>query len=131
MQTYQPVPRPAPTGGRKIVMEYMAEQYGTVPEYPWLQYPNYCTFKASVSHKWYAALLDIKERHLGVTSDRVVDVLNVKVDPAQLPALIDGVHYFAGYHMNKRHWLSIVLDDGTDYDRVRQLLDDSYNLVNK
>lgn len=73
--------------------------------------------------------MDIRERVLGGNSDRVVDVVNVKVDPAQMPALIDGVHYFAGYHMNKRHWLTIVLDDSVDYDRVRQLLDDSYRLV--
>ncbi len=111
------------------MLDYLAEQYGTVPEYPWLRYANYCTFKTPVRQKWYALMMDVKERVLGVDSDRVVDVLNVKADPAQLPALIDNVHYFAGYHMNHKYWLTVVLNDTTAYDRVKQLLDASYQLV--
>lgn len=129
MDTYQPIPRPTPTGGRKIIMDYLAEQYGTEPEYPWLQYPHSCTFKTPVSHKWYAAILDVNAHVLGLSADRVVDIVNLKIDPVQLPALIDGDHYFAGYHMNKRHWLTVILDESTDYNHIKRLLDASYRLV--
>lgn len=34
-----------------------------------------------------------------------------------------------GYHMNKRHWNTVVLDGGVPDDVVVQMLDDSYRLV--
>jgi predicted DNA-binding protein (MmcQ/YjbR family) len=34
-----------------------------------------------------------------------------------------------GYHLNKRHWNTLTLDGSLDDDLVRQLVEDSYDLV--
>jgi len=34
-----------------------------------------------------------------------------------------------GYHLNKRHWLTIALDGTVPDETVRQLIEDSYDLV--
>ena len=34
-----------------------------------------------------------------------------------------------GYHLNKRHWVTVVLDAGLEADEVRELLGQSYELV--
>jgi predicted DNA-binding protein (MmcQ/YjbR family) len=34
-----------------------------------------------------------------------------------------------GYHLNKRHWLTIELDGSVPDELVRQLIEDSYDLV--
>ena len=34
-----------------------------------------------------------------------------------------------GYHLNKRHWITITLDADVPDERVRQLVSDSYDLV--
>jgi len=34
-----------------------------------------------------------------------------------------------GYHLNKRHWNTVVLDGSVPDDLVRQLIEDSYDLV--
>ncbi|WKF82077.1 MmcQ/YjbR family DNA-binding protein [Lactiplantibacillus plantarum] len=57
--------------------------------------------------------------YLTVTSDKlalpgathVVTVLDLRARPEDLSMLIDGQHYLPGYHMNKKHWYSILLDD--------------------
>ena len=35
----------------------------------------------------------------------------------------------AGYHLNKRHWNSVVLDGSVPDDELRSMIDDSYDLV--
>jgi predicted DNA-binding protein (MmcQ/YjbR family) len=35
----------------------------------------------------------------------------------------------AGYHLNKRHWNTVVLDGSVPDDLVREMIEDSYDLV--
>ena len=58
--------------------------------------------------------------------------MNLKCDPddaqalrAQHPAIIPG------YHMNKRHWNTLVLDGSLPGELVAELIDHSYDLVVK
>ena len=60
-----------------------------------------------------------------------VDILNVKNTPEKINALIDHIHYFPAYHMNKKHWISILLDRTVQITQVEKLLDESYQLVTK
>ena len=58
--------------------------------------------------------------------------MNLKCDPAKAQALRDCfAAIIPGYHMNKRHWNTLVLDDSLPEDLVLSLVDDSYNLVIK
>ena len=56
--------------------------------------------------------------------------VNLKVEPASVDGLVaahDDV--LPGWHMNKRHWVSVVLHDDLDPELLEQLLEDSYDLV--
>jgi predicted DNA-binding protein (MmcQ/YjbR family) len=56
--------------------------------------------------------------------------VSVKCEPAlaeQLRAAYDEVT--PGYHLNKRHWNTIALDGSLDATLVRDMLEDSYDLV--
>ena len=56
--------------------------------------------------------------------------MNLKCDPEDALALRD--QYVAikpGYHMDKKHWNTLVLDGSLSDDLVRELIDHSYNLV--
>jgi predicted DNA-binding protein (MmcQ/YjbR family) len=35
----------------------------------------------------------------------------------------------AGYHLNKRHWNTVTLDTSLSYDMVRDMIEDSYDLI--
>jgi predicted DNA-binding protein (MmcQ/YjbR family) len=66
-----------------------------------------------------------------VLTDRAgpVDV-SVKCDPDVGEALRAQYRSIEpGYHLNKRHWITIVLDGDVPDDRVRELVLDSYELV--
>jgi predicted DNA-binding protein (MmcQ/YjbR family) len=56
--------------------------------------------------------------------------MNLKCDPVMAQALRDRYPAIrAGYHMNKRHWNTLLLDGSLPDDLVLTLADDSYALV--
>lgn len=56
--------------------------------------------------------------------------LNLKCDPERAVALRDEHEsILPGYHMNKRHWNTLVLDGSLPSRLVRDLIDHSYDLV--
>lgn len=58
--------------------------------------------------------------------------LNLKCDPNNALFLRD--HHKAitpGYHMNKKHWNSVILDGSLSIDFVKSMIDESYHLVVK
>ena len=58
--------------------------------------------------------------------------MNLKCDPVEALALRDvfeAVH--AGYHMNKKHWNTVVLDGSIPDGEVERMIDRSYGLVVK
>ena len=50
---------------------------------------------------------------------------------SEVADLIDRVHFYPAYHMNKKHWLTIILDKEVDEPLVQKLLEESYALVEK
>ena len=62
--------------------------------------------------------------------DRVPFSVNLKCDPDEAVMLRDifsGV--LPGYHMNKRHWNTIVLDGSIPRGEIERMIDNSYSLV--
>jgi len=66
---------------------------------------------------------------VSVTSTAPIDV-SVKCDPdraADLRRQYDAV--VEGYHLNKRHWITVTANADVDDAMVRELIEDSYDLV--
>jgi predicted DNA-binding protein (MmcQ/YjbR family) len=56
--------------------------------------------------------------------------VNLKVDPEKGVELRE--RYTAvqpGYHMNKKHWITVIMDGSISDKLLRQWIDDSYDLV--
>lgn len=114
---------------RKEILEYVDYKYHTIPEYPWKNDKQSATLK--INGKWYGIMMTIPYKSLNINKEGSIDVINVKNEPDKILKLIDHVNYFPAYHMNKKYWLSIVLDKNVDFKQVKMLIDDSYYLVNK
>lgn len=64
------------------------------------------------------------------TPKRLPMTVQLKADPELLQALLNNYAFIEpGYHMNKRHWISIRLDMPHDDDLVRGLLEDAHQLI--
>ncbi len=74
-------------------------------------------------------MLVVEKNKLGIDSDDRVDILDVKCDPILIGSLIQNEGYFPAYHMNKTHWITILLDGSVPKEEIFNLIDLSYDLT--
>ena len=113
---------------REAVLRFAAEQYGTVPEYPWARSPESAVLRCG-NGKWYGLVMPVRREKLGLEEEGVSDVLNVKCDPLMIGSVLMQKGFFPAYHMNKAHWISVLLDGSVPLDRVTAALQMSYALT--
>jgi predicted DNA-binding protein (MmcQ/YjbR family) len=66
---------------------------------------------------------------VSVTSSEPLDI-SVKIDPELGAALRHDFEAIAeGYHLNKRHWITVTIGEDVPDERVLELIQDSYELV--
>ena len=65
-----------------------------------------------------------------ITEDEIPIRINLKCDPEEAQVL-RGMHksIIPGYHMNKEHWNTVILDGSLPDELIYKMIDDSYNLV--
>ncbi|MCI9407463.1 MAG: hypothetical protein HFK06_03815 [Clostridia bacterium] len=111
------------------VIEYVRKTYGDELEYLWKTFPSNAVWRRKDSKKWYGILLTVSKRKLGLPSDELVTVIDLRYDPAALTGLLDGQRYFPGYHMNKKSWYTICLDGSVSVAEICERIDKSYRLA--
>lgn len=118
---------------RQSLFDYAYESYGTCPEYLWERDLNSAVLRHSGNEndKWYAVVMRIPRSKLGLNNDEPADILVIKSSPALIGSLIDNVKYFRAYHMNKEHWLTVMLDGSVPQSEVFDLLNLSFELTAK
>ena len=110
------------------VIRYVKEKYGLKPQYLWEDTPNTFVFKHQDA-KWFGIVMDIPYTKVGIDSKEIVYVLNVKVPSEETENLIKIPGIVPAYHMNKKYWISILLDGSISIEKIAELIDTSYNLT--
>ena len=113
---------------RKI-LQYAAEKYGDEAEYLWDDLPNAAVIRRADNRKWYVLLMTVLPKRLGLSGDEPIEIVDLRFDVDELPKKVDGVSYFLGYHMNKKHWITILLDGSVPLDEILGYVDESYKLA--
>ncbi len=111
------------------VIQYVHDTYHDELEFLWQRFPDNAVFRRKDSGKWYGALLIVSKIKLGLESDDVVEILDLRIQPESIDPLLDGKIYLPGYHMNKKHWYTVCLDGSIPIDEILRRIDDSYELA--
>ena len=110
---------------RQAVFDYIKKKYRTSPEYPWRD--GNAVFRHDGNNKWFALVMGVGKNKLGLSGEERVDVVNLKLDdPFLRDALLQEEGILPAYHMNKRHWISVLLDGTVREDAVFDLIDRSF-----
>ena len=112
---------------RKEIFEYVKKQYGTIPEYLWNSSPDSAVLRHH-NGKWYAVIMNVERSKLGLDGDDTVEIIDVKCDPEMTGMIIQTYGFLPGYHMNKQHWITILLDGTVGESKILDFLDMSYDL---
>ena len=113
---------------RKEIFEYVKKQYGTIPEYLWSSSPDSAVLRHQ-NGKWYAVIMNVEKSKLGLDGDGTVEIIDVKCDPEMTGMIIQTYGFLPGYHMNKQHWITILLDGTGGESKILDFLDMSYDLI--
>lgn len=111
------------------VISYAKEKYGDEAEFLWEKFPDCAVLRRKDTNKWYAAILTVAKSKFGYDSDEIIEVLDMKARPEDMDGLVDNKNYFPGYHMNKKHWYTIILDGRVSIEEIFSRLDASHELV--
>lgn len=113
------------------LIDYVHGEYGEKLEFLWEKSPDNAILRRSDTGKWYAALLTIPSHKLGVTPDRIVEVIDLRLHPDKMAGLIDKERYFPGWHMNKKSWYTIIMDGSVPFEELCQRVEESRKLAVK
>ena len=111
-------------------LSYCLNTYGTSPDYPFEEDFETAVLRHADNRKWYAIAMRISRRKFGFDSDEVIDIVNLKLPTEMFGSFgaTDGV--YPAYHMNKLHWISVLLPDAPD-DMLQFLVNVSFEATKK
>ncbi len=109
------------------ICNYIVNKYHNYPEFLWDKTPGCGVFRNNKNNKWYAIIMNIDQSKLENKKGEV-EVINIKHD--DVDNLLKKKGIYKAYHMNKKEWVSIILNNTLPDDEILSLIDVSYNLIN-
>ena len=113
----------------KKVIKYIKEKYNDELEYLWEKFPDNAIARNKENQKWYLLIMTIDENKLIKNKSGRIEVLDIRYQKEDIESIIDNKKVFPGYHMNKKSWITIKLDNTIKIEEIYKLIDNSYNLT--
>ncbi len=116
------------------IAEGIYRKYGDKPDFPWNEKPYQTsgTFRHRDTSKWYGLIMNVKKSVLDpFAGDLKIDILNLKINAGEGESLHKEAGIYPAYHMNHKHWISVVLDGTLEDERIMELVAVSYYLTSR
>ena len=105
------------------------DAYGITPDYLWARDPNSCALRHTDTGKWFGVIMKVKLEKIIMGASGEAFVLDVKCDPLMTGSILTNEGMYPAYHMNKKNWITIVLNGTVDTDEILMLIDMSYQIT--
>ena len=113
------------------ISDLIFQKFGDKPLFMWKEYPTFGVFKNPESNKWYGLIMSIERSKLCGKSSEPVEVMNLKLNPESIPELVKIKGIYPAYHMNKKYWISLTLDDTLADNEIMKYISESYSYTIK
>ena len=114
---------------RSELAAHLTDTYSCVGEQLFARYPSFQVFRHHGNRKWLAVIMDIPRKNLNLPGEGQTQVVTLKCDTRLIGSFREEPGIFPGWHMNKAHWLSVALDGTVEDEKIRFLVDMSYELT--
>lgn len=117
-------------GQANRINDYLFNKYQVTPSFLWKKYPHYAVYRKN-DNKWFAVILDIKLNKIDkdLESEEIIEIINVKINPSFKVEYLKKKGIYEAYHMNKKSWITLKLDDTLSDAFIIDLIDQSYKNV--
>ncbi len=119
------------TNQAQMTIEYVRKKYGDELEFLWPKSPGNAIWRRKDSQKWYGVILTVNGRKIGLDIDKTVEIIDLRMMPENRNDILSREHYHPGWHMNKKSWYTLVLDDGISDEEIMLRITESYELAKK
>lgn len=116
---------------RNELAQYIDDTFGIAGDHPFEQYPDYLVFRHNDSKKWFAVIMNLPKDKFIPNAVGKADAVNLKCDSLLIGSLLLEKGFYPAYHMNKSSWISVVLEECDDTDKLRMIVDMSFELTGK
>ncbi len=116
---------------REELAVYLTDTYSSEGEHLFAKYPSFLVFRHNGNRKWFAVIMDIPGKNLGLEGENEISVVNLKCDTRLIGSFREETGIYSGWHMNKAHWLTVALDGTVEDEKIKFLVDMSYELTKK
>lgn len=106
------------------------KQYKDKPVFPWDDFSG-GVFKNPNNGKWYAIVMNINSKKIDPTLSGEIEIVNIKLEPEKIKKLHQEKGFYPAYHMNKKNWITIMLNDVVSDKVLFELLQESHNFTIK
>lgn len=108
------------------ISKLIKEKYNIEPEFLFDDDKKNAVFRNLNNKKWIAIIMYINKNKLN-DEEKNIEAINVKLDEGKIPKLLEKDGFYKAYHMNKKHWITISLDDTISDEEIMQYIEESYN----
>lgn len=109
------------------ITNLIISKYGDNPDFMWKNFSDYGVFKNANNNKWYGIIMNINYSKLGLDNNKPVEIINIKLDKDKIQKLHEKQGFYPAWHMNKKSWITILLDETLQDDEIMSLIEESYS----
>ena len=95
---------------KQSFFSFCLSDFRVSPDYPFDEDFETAVLRHWDNRKWFAIVMQVSRRKFGFDSDETVEVVNLKLPVEMFGSFGKAEGVYPAYHMNKRHWLSVILD---------------------
>lgn len=107
------------------IVAAIRQNYGDEPDFPWGKYDTYGVFRNPDNAKWYALIMTVDKSKIEPSQHGNIEIINLKLDINKIPELIKNKGFYQAYHMNKKYWITLTLDDSLDDETIWNCIEES------
>ncbi len=117
---------------REYVIEYALNLPLTKVDNPFSEDFDTTVLRHSDTGKWFGIIMNISRQKVGLEGEGKIDVMNLKCKPEEAfdaREMCEAI--IPAYHMNKKHWISLIFDNSIPKELMEALIDNSYELTKR
>lgn len=88
---------------------------------------GYAIFRNSNSRKWYGAIMNIDKSKIEEKASGEVEIMDIKLEATKIEKLLGEKGFYPAWHMNKKSWITIILDNTISDEDIMKLVEESYS----
>ena len=115
----------------KDLIKCAKERYDEDCEYLWERYPDCCVLRRKDNQKWYAVVMTVAGNKVGLSTENIVEIVDLLAEAEFVNSLIHRRGFAPAWHMNKKSWITLLLDGSVEFSVIAEMLEKSRTLAAK